>query len=95
MGKKLLERHNSTTIRDFEAKVRKGCHNCGLEEFRGPLLVGFSGGADSTALILALSSLMNGHGNWPSSLTAVHVDHGLRPGEAERDARYAKEFCKA
>ncbi|HBK81658.1 MAG TPA: tRNA(Ile)-lysidine synthetase, partial [Nitrospinae bacterium] len=63
-------------------KVREGCRRCGLEEFRGPLLAGFSGGADSTALILSLSSLMSGRGGWPSSLTAVHVDHGLRPGGA-------------
>jgi len=95
MCKKLLERRHSKIIRNFEAKVRKGCRHCGLEEFRGPLLVGFSGGADSTALILALSSLMSGCGSWPSSLTAVHVDHGLRSGEAEQDALHAKEFCKA
>ena len=94
MPENLPERRHSTTIREFEAKVREGCRRCGLEEFRGPLLAGFSGGADSTALILSLSSLMSGRGGWPSSLTAVHVDHGLRPGGAERDALHAEQFCK-
>ncbi|MHB8252243.1 MAG: tRNA lysidine(34) synthetase TilS [Acidiferrobacter sp.] len=38
-----------------------------------PLLVGFSGGLDSTALLHALAKL-----SWPA-LRAVHIDHGLRP----------------
>ncbi len=47
--------------------------------------VGFSGGADSTALLLAL---------WQRGvpLTAVHFDHGLR-AEAPADAAWCREFC--
>ncbi len=43
---------------------------------RGPLLVGFSGGLDSTVLLHALASseAVRQHG-----LRALHVDHGLHP----------------
>ena len=87
------ERCSSEIIRIFEAKVRKGCIRCSIEDIKGPLLVGFSGGADSTALVLSLSSIMSGSGKWPASLTAVHVEHGIRPGTSDRDARHAKKLC--
>jgi tRNA(Ile)-lysidine synthase len=47
--------------------------------------VGFSGGADSTALLLAL---------WRRGLpvTAVHFDHGLR-AESGADAAWCRGFC--
>ena len=51
-----------------------------------PALVGFSGGADSTALLLAL------HGcNLP--VQAVHFHHGLRGAEADADAAWCRRFC--
>ncbi|MDP6367301.1 MAG: ATP-binding protein, partial [Nitrospinota bacterium] len=95
MPDNLSERRSSDIIRDFEAKVRKGCLRSGLTDVKGHLLVGFSGGADSTALLLSLKSLMSGGGRWPASLVAVHVEHGLRPGSSERDARHAEEFCQS
>ena len=51
-----------------------------------PLLTGFSGGADSTAMLLALCTLGR-------QVTAVHVHHALRGAEAERDAAFCEEFC--
>ncbi len=49
-------------------------------------VAGFSGGADSTALLLILRAL-------GVPVTAVHVQHGLRGAEAERDARFCEAFC--
>ncbi|MEI6803565.1 MAG: tRNA lysidine(34) synthetase TilS [Burkholderiales bacterium] len=38
-----------------------------------PLAVAFSGGADSTALLLACAA------RWPAQVLALHVNHGLQP----------------
>ena len=53
------------------------------------LLVGVSGGPDSTAL---LSSLVDLRGSCEIELHVVHVDHGLRP-EAGGDAAYVRRLC--
>ena len=50
--------------------------------------VGFSGGADSTALLLILWA----QGIRP--LTAVHFNHGLRENAADVDAEWCRNFCK-
>ena len=59
-------------------------------DFRGKrLFAGFSGGADSTALLLIADRFRRTSG---FSLTAVHFDHGLRPesaGEAEAARKFA------
>ncbi len=53
-----------------------------------PVLVGLSGGADSVLLTGLLAEQAKTDG-FP--LTAVHVHHGIRGAEADRDA----EFCRA
>jgi tRNA(Ile)-lysidine synthase len=50
-------------------------------------LVGFSGGADSTALLLALHQA-------GQKLTAVHCHHGLRGKSADDDAQWCEDFCR-
>jgi tRNA(Ile)-lysidine synthase len=55
------------------------------------LLVAFSGGPDSTALLCGLSRLRRERG---LALTAVHLDHGLDPGSAGR-ARAAARLAAA
>jgi tRNA(Ile)-lysidine synthase len=51
-----------------------------------PLLVGFSGGPDSTALLAGLAALDRRH---PPELVAAHLDHGLDPDSARRARRAA------
>ncbi|MFA6929314.1 MAG: tRNA lysidine(34) synthetase TilS [Lentisphaeria bacterium] len=51
-----------------------------------PLLLGFSGGADSMALLLTLNQL-------DQTLTAVHFQHGLRGKAAEAEALWCERFC--
>ena len=55
-----------------------------------PVTVGFSGGADSTALLLLLYSLAD---RLSLRLSAVHVNHGIRGQEADRDEAFCKELC--
>lgn len=52
-----------------------------------PVLCGFSGGSDSTALVLSLLQL-----GYP--VTAAHIHHGIRGDEADRDAGHCADFCK-
>ena len=74
----------------FEAKVRKGLKKSAYEAKPAPLFVGFSGGADSTALLLSLKSV------FPESqpLCAVHVEHGLRGALSRKDAEHAERVCR-
>ncbi len=57
------------------------------------VVVAFSGGPDSTALLHALAALAAGPGP-RLRLVAAHLDHGLRPGSAE-DARAARAAARA
>lgn len=52
-------------------------------------LVAFSGGVDSTALLLVMHYLSRKHGG---EVVAVHLNHGLRP-EADDDHDWCKQFC--
>lgn len=65
-----------------------------IEEYHmakgGRLIVGLSGGADSVCLLHVLRQLVPRYG-W--DLQAVHIHHGLRGEEADRDAAFAHELC--
>ena len=52
------------------------------------LVVAYSGGPDSTALLHAALTL------WPEQVTALHVNHGLRP-EATLWVRHCERCCRA
>ncbi len=58
------------------------------------IVVGLSGGADSVSLLLLLAELGEKLGYNKSNLVAVHVHHGLRGEEADRDAEFAKALCE-
>lgn len=51
-----------------------------------PLAVAYSGGADSTALLLACSR------KWPGQVHALHVHHGLQQAADEFEA-HCRAFC--
>ncbi|WP_295953518.1 tRNA lysidine(34) synthetase TilS [Rhodoferax sp.] len=51
-----------------------------------PLTVAFSGGADSTALLLACAE------RWPGQVQAVHIHHGLQAA-ADDFVRHCEAFC--
>lgn len=55
------------------------------------IVVGVSGGADSMALLHLLNGFAGEQG-W--SITAVHVHHGLRGEEADRDRNFVQEICQ-
>jgi tRNA(Ile)-lysidine synthase len=51
-----------------------------------PLAVGYSGGADSTALLLACAE------RWPGQVVAFHVHHGLQAA-ADTFEQHCRAFC--
>ncbi len=51
-----------------------------------PLAVAFSGGADSTAVLVACAE------KWPGHVVAVHINHGLQAA-AERFERHCQAQC--
>lgn len=52
--------------------------------------VGLSGGADSVSLLFALREL---GGELGFGVRAVHINHGLRGEESERDMRFCERLC--
>ena len=54
------------------------------------IVVGFSGGADSTALLLALWHLKSKHGY---SILAAHVNYSLREDDSQLDEQFVRKFC--
>ena len=51
-----------------------------------PLTVAFSGGADSTALLLACAR------KWPGQVQAIHIHHGLQAA-ADEFEQHCQRFC--
>lgn len=58
----------------------------GADATDGPIAVAFSGGADSTALLLAA------HARWPDRVLALHVHHGLQAA-ADAFEDHARALC--
>lgn len=54
-----------------------------------PLAVAYSGGADSTALLLACAA------RWPGQVLAVHVNHALQPAAADFEAHCRRACASA
>ncbi len=69
--------------------VHRALVSGGLAGHGARLLVGVSGGPDSTALLASLVELRD---DCRFELHVVHVDHGLRP-ESRGDAEYVRRLC--
>ena len=52
-----------------------------------PVAVGFSGGADSTALLHACAT------RWPGQISAVHINHGLQAAAAAFEQQCVRVCC--
>ena len=64
--------------------------HAGLAECGGPVVVGYSGGLDSTVLLHALANLPESRN---VGLRAVHVNHGLHP-DSDDWARRCHQVCQ-
>lgn len=73
-------------------KLQKTIEQYHMLEKGDTVTVGLSGGADSVALLYALSALQSEFG---FILQAAHLNHGIRGEEADRDERFVRTLCKA
>ena len=76
---------NSILPREFKAPELLS----GLDA-QEPVLLGLSGGADSSALLVMLAEHAKQVG---SRIYAAHLNHGIRGDEADRDEQFCKELC--
>ena len=72
-------------------KVYRFVMDEGLLSRGDPIIAGVSGGADSICLFFVLQEIAARMG---CSLTAVHVHHGIRGDEADRDEAFVREICE-
>ncbi len=80
---------------DITTKVREFMNRNIITSGVNNIIVGFSGGADSVSLLFILNELRKEVGEYASlNLQAVHVNHGIRLGEAQRDEDFARDFCE-
>lgn len=75
-----------------EAAVRSAAAQYGMFTFPGGrgVLVGFSGGADSTVLLHIMADMGAAEG---FSVAAAHINHNLRGEESDRDERFCRGVC--
>ena len=80
---------DKTTLHFGETLTRYGADK--LLRSRGRVLLGFSGGADSSCLLVLLREWCAENG---VRLEAAHVNHGIRGEEADRDEEFCRERCR-
>ena len=75
----------------FEQRVAAALHRAGYSNTGTTLVVGASGGPDSSALLYALHRLKEAHG---LGLHVAHLNHNFRGQEAEDDAVFVAEVAQ-
>ncbi len=80
------ERYSRKFIEKFQEFINE--HN--LLEKKSKVIVGFSGGPDSTALLLALLKIKD---MLDLSILVAHVNYNLRGEDSKRDEDFVKQFC--
>ncbi len=73
------------------SKIKKYINEKNMLEYGDSVVVGLSGGADSVCLFRILVSLREEYG---LILYAVHVNHGIRGGEAECDEHFSESLAE-
>ncbi|MBQ9745146.1 MAG: tRNA lysidine(34) synthetase TilS [Clostridia bacterium] len=71
----------------MDKKIEYAIKTHGMEDAFGRVIIGFSGGADSSLLLHWFSTRAR-------EIVCVHVNHMIRGGEADRDQHFCSEMCK-
>ncbi len=83
-----MKRYNNIRPQQFSGMVARTIAQCKLLSAKDRVIVAVSGGPDSMALLHLLHTI-----DLPLALTAVYVDHGLRPAETALERRVVAEFA--
>ena len=75
-----------------EEKIEAAVSDFNMESKMDGILVGFSGGADSSALLFYLNKRAKKNGG--GSVYAAHINHMIRGKEADRDESFCRSVCK-
>ena len=76
---------------NMEEKVFSYIEKYNMIETGSQVIVGISGGADSVCLLFLLKKYQKRR---EFSLCALHVNHGIRGGEALRDQNFSEKICE-
>ncbi len=76
---------------DFINKINNTINKYSMISGREKIIVGLSGGPDSVCLLYILNILKD---RFKLNLTALYVDHGLRPEETPGEIEFCEKFCK-
>lgn len=71
----------------MENKIKKAIRRYSMDEIYNGVILGFSGGADSSAILHYLSK-------HTKNILAVHINHMIRGNEALRDEFFCKTICQ-
>lgn len=74
----------------FTEKVKKAVNDFEMFGHGCAVAVALSGGADSVSLLCALKAL---EGELGITLSACHLNHGMRGEESDADMRFCEELC--
>ncbi len=77
-------------VEKFHKKFIRYIQENALFKQNSKILVGFSGGADSTAL---MNALLHYRKEYRLTIMAAHVNYQLRGADSHLDERFVKEFC--
>ena len=72
-------------------RVRKYIRDHQMLKAEDMVVAGISGGADSIAMLHILKNLQKEIG---FSMEVVHVHHGIRGQEADRDEQFVEKICR-
>ena len=82
--------HDKSAMDEFTGKVLNFIRKNEMLTGAETVVVGFSGGADSTALLTVLWDLKDVLG---IKVVALHLNHGIRT-EAGEDEDFCRKFCR-
>src|SRR4051794_299647 len=82
------QRNASGISMDVDKVTLEALSGFGVAAYKNPAIVLFSGGGDSTALLLAMSRIYD-----PGELVALHLNYGLRGDSSNGDEAFCRDFC--